>query len=84
MWERFRLDSISGHWDYVEPVLFGYAAGKLIESFVRFNTGSAERILAHFHEWMTGSGVLYPQGQGTCRDNNVYNPCHSYGPLTGR
>ena len=59
MWERFSLDSISGHWDYVEPVLFGYAAGKLIESFVKFNTGSADRILAHFHEWMTGSGVLY-------------------------
>ena len=59
MWERFRLDSISGHWDYVEPVLFGYAAGKLIESFVRFNAATTERTLAHFHEWMTGSGVLY-------------------------
>jgi glycogen phosphorylase/synthase len=59
MWERFRLDSISGQWDYVEPVLFGYAAGKLIESFVRFNTSTAERTMAHFHEWMTGSGILY-------------------------
>ena len=59
MWERFRLDSISGHWDYVEPVLFGYAAGKMIESFVRFNAGPGERTLAHFHEWMTGSGILY-------------------------
>ena len=59
MWERFKLDSISGHWDYVEPVLFGYAAGKLIENFVRFSTSSADRVLAHFHEWMTGSGVLY-------------------------
>jgi glycogen phosphorylase/synthase len=59
LWERFKLDSISGHWDYVEPVLFGYAAGKIIESFLRFNTGSSERAVAHFHEWMTGSGVLY-------------------------
>jgi glycogen phosphorylase/synthase len=59
LWEKFRLDSISGHWDYIEPVLFGYAAGKLIESFVKFNTGHTERALAHFHEWMTGSGVLY-------------------------
>lgn len=59
MWERFRLDSLSGQWDYAEPVLFGYAAGMVIESFVRFNTGPAERSLAHFHEWMTGSGVLY-------------------------
>ena len=59
LWERFGLDSISGKWDYVEPVLFGYAAGRLIESFMRFSTGSAERILAHFHQWVTGSGVLY-------------------------
>ena len=59
MWERFQLDSITGHWDYVEPVLFGYAVGRLIESFVKFNILSGERVLAHFHEWMTGSGVLY-------------------------
>jgi glycogen phosphorylase/synthase len=65
LWERFRLDSIAGHWDYVEPVLFGYAAGKLIESFVRFNTGQMKERLAHFHEWMTGSGVLYLVRQGT-------------------
>jgi glycogen phosphorylase/synthase len=59
MWEKFELDSISGHWDYIEPVLFGYAVGRLIESFVRFNTITGERTLAHFHEWMTGSGILY-------------------------
>ncbi len=59
MWERFKLDSISGTWDYVEPVLFGYAAGKVIESFSRFNAGSADLVLAHFHEWLSGAGVLY-------------------------
>lgn len=58
MWERFRLDSISGHWDYVEPVLFGYAAGRVIESFVRFSGGTGF-LLAHFHEWLSGAGVLY-------------------------
>ncbi len=59
MWEKYKLDSISGQWDYVEPVLFGYAVGRLIESFVKFNTMAGERTLAHFHEWMTGSGILY-------------------------
>jgi len=28
--ESYKLDSISGQWDYVEPCLFGYAAGKVI------------------------------------------------------
>ena len=35
-WETYQLDSISGQWDYIEPALFGYAAGKVIESFTNF------------------------------------------------
>jgi phosphorylase/glycogen(starch) synthase len=57
-WETFKLDSISGQWDYVEPALFGYAAGKLIESFTSFYQQYHD-IVAQFHEWMTGTGVLY-------------------------
>ncbi len=58
-WEKYKLDSISGQWDYIEPALFGYAAGKVIESFVRFNSSLRQRIIAQFHEWMTGAGLLY-------------------------
>lgn len=58
-WETYQLDSISGQWDYIEPALFGYAAGKVIESFVRFNSSLRQRIIAQFHEWMTGAGLLY-------------------------
>lgn len=58
LWERFQLDSIRGQWDYIEPVIFGYAAGKVIESFVEWNV-RADNVVAQFHEWMTGAGVLY-------------------------
>ena len=58
-WETYKLDSLSGQWDYIEPALFGYAAGKVIESFFKFNITSGERVAAHFHEWMTGTGILY-------------------------
>jgi len=57
-WETYKLDSISGQWDYVEPALFGYAAGKLIESFSAFYHEHHE-VVAQFHEWMTGIGILY-------------------------
>jgi glycogen phosphorylase/synthase len=57
-WETYKLDSISGQWDYVEPALFGYAAGKLIESFTTFYHEN-HNIIAQFHEWMTGTGILY-------------------------
>ncbi len=57
-WETYKLDSISGQWDYVEPALFGYAAGKIIESFTIFYHDH-HNIVAQFHEWMTGTGILY-------------------------
>ncbi|MBR0499548.1 MAG: alpha-glucan family phosphorylase [Bacteroidales bacterium] len=58
-WKRFGVDSISGNWDYIESALFGYAAGKVIESFVRYNVKPHEKVVAQFHEWMTGAGLLY-------------------------
>lgn len=59
LWNKFKLDSISGQWDYIEPALFGYAAGKVVESFVRFNASPRQKSVAQFHEWMTGTGLLY-------------------------
>ena len=58
-WEAYKLDSISGGWDYIEPALFGYAAGQLIDSFQKYFGVYKDGIIAHFHEWMTGSAVLY-------------------------
>lgn len=58
-WLRYKLDSISGQWDYIEPALFGYAAGRVVESFYKFYCNSMDKIVAQFHEWMTGTGILY-------------------------
>ncbi|MDA3944642.1 MAG: alpha-glucan family phosphorylase [Bacteroidetes bacterium] len=59
LWETFKLDSIHGPWDYIEPAMFGYAAGQVIESFNETHLTSENKAIAHFHEWMTGTGVLY-------------------------
>ena len=58
-WLKYQLDSISGQWDYVEPALFGYAAGRVIESFYNYYCYASDKIIAHFHEWMTGTGILH-------------------------
>jgi phosphorylase/glycogen(starch) synthase len=58
-WETYKLDSISGGWDYIEPVMFGYGAAKVIENFYEYHFTARERIISHFHEWMTGAGILY-------------------------
>lgn len=59
LWNKFRLDSITGQWDYIDPALFGYAAGCVIESYYNLHLNATDNIVAQFHEWMTGTGVLY-------------------------
>ncbi|MBQ0080634.1 MAG: alpha-glucan family phosphorylase [Alistipes sp.] len=59
LWEDYRVDSISGQWDYVEPVLFGYLAGQVIQSYYNTFCQPTDQVVAHFHEWMTCSGSLY-------------------------
>ena len=58
-WKKFGVDSITGNWDYRESALFGYAAGRVIESFYKFNLYTSDKVVAQFHEWQTGSGLLY-------------------------
>ncbi|MBW2977183.1 hypothetical protein KY347_07110 [Candidatus Woesearchaeota archaeon] len=56
LWDNFKIDSLHAPGDYDEPVAWGYAAGKLIEELASsFN----RRGVAHFHEWLSGSALLY-------------------------
>ncbi|MCU4157347.1 alpha-glucan family phosphorylase [Carboxylicivirga sp. A043] len=59
MWEVYRLESLYGADDYHEPAIFGYAAGQIIESFVNEYVSRRNKVVAQFHEWMTGAGCLY-------------------------
>ncbi len=65
LWEGYKVDSITGQWDYIEPVLFGHAAGKVIASYVAFHSQPGKHAVAHFHEWMTVSGGLYLRQNGS-------------------
>lgn len=59
MWKNYGVDSLSGGWDYIEPVMFATACGEVIaaihESLVQPLGG---RSVALFHEWMSGAGLL--------------------------
>lgn len=59
LWIDYKVDSLTGEWDYIEPALFGYAAGKVIECFYHHHLTFSDKIIAQFHEWITGVGVLY-------------------------
>lgn len=59
LWESFGVDSLSGGWDYIEPVMFSYACGEVIAAIYHAVLQPAGvRATAHFHEWMCGAGLL--------------------------
>ncbi len=64
MWRDYGVDSISGNWDYKESAVFGIIAGKVIESFWNYNLTGGEKVVAQFHEWQTGAGILHLKKAG--------------------
>ena len=59
LWEDYGVDSIAGGWDYVEPVMFSYACGTVIETIYNLIVRPRNlRAVAQFHEWMCGAGLL--------------------------
>ena len=57
LWEAYKIDSLRAGYDYDEPVAWSYAAGKLIEKLA--NVFNGKKIVAHFHEWLSGAALLY-------------------------
>ena len=47
MWELYQVDSLHAYGDYDEASMFSYAAGKVVESFYRFNLAKEEIGRAH-------------------------------------
>jgi phosphorylase/glycogen(starch) synthase len=59
-WERYKLDSLFGEWDYYDPVLFGHAAGMVIERyFLHLLLPNRQEAVVHSHEWMAAAAVLH-------------------------
>ncbi len=60
LWERFRVDSLSGGWDYIEPVVFGHAAAMAIEVWHRMYVEPKRgRSVVQCHDWLAGAALLY-------------------------
>ncbi|MBS3105394.1 hypothetical protein J4234_04005 [Candidatus Woesearchaeota archaeon] len=57
LWDWYKVDSLRASQDYDEPVVWAYTTGMLIEKLS--NCLNDKKIVAHFHEWLSGSGLLY-------------------------
>ena len=59
LWNDFQVDSLHGYGDYDDSMMFGYAAGRLIESFYKFYLNENNKVVVQAHEWQTGGAALY-------------------------
>ena len=57
MWEWYKIDSLSAGHDYDEPVIWSYTVGMLLERLSK--SIKEKKIVAQFHEWLSGTGLLY-------------------------
>jgi glycogen(starch) synthase len=57
LWEKYEIDSINANWDFVEPMLFSYAASRLICEIEKLNP--EKKTVLQTHEWMTGFTLLF-------------------------
>jgi phosphorylase/glycogen(starch) synthase len=59
LWNDFGIDSLASNYDYIEPILFATASAEIISTLAKSDFLNQKQILAHFHEWLCGAGVLY-------------------------
>ncbi|MBQ7607860.1 MAG: alpha-glucan family phosphorylase [Desulfovibrionaceae bacterium] len=60
LWKNFGVDSLSGAWDYIEPVMFATLCGETIGAINTCKIAPKRgRCVALFHEWMCGAGLLW-------------------------
>ncbi len=59
LWNWFNIDSLWMPEVFDPMVAFGWAAGVLISKLIETSRFKDKRIVAHFHEWISGPGLLY-------------------------
>lgn len=60
LWKSFGIDSLmDGSSDYSENLVWGWAVGMLIERLTSAKPCKGSRVVAQFHEWISGAALLY-------------------------
>ncbi len=58
LWNDFGVDSLHGYGDYDDSMIFGYAVGRVIESFYK-KVVKKGNVVVQAHEWQSGGAALY-------------------------
>lgn len=71
LWDLYKIDSLGTDFnDFDRAILWSWCCGIVIEKISKklIEMKKFEKIIAHFHEWMAGGGVLYLK---QCKDSDI-------------
>ncbi len=57
LWDFYQVDSLGAGTDFNDPIVWGFGVGKFLEEFIA--SVPDKKVLGHFHEWLSGSPILY-------------------------
>ncbi len=57
LWDAYKIDSLNSGWDYDEPIVFSAAVAEVLSALEKHL--GLQKMVAHFHEWMTGAALLF-------------------------
>lgn len=58
-WNELKLDTLNSPPDFNEPFLWSITVGRLLEELAAFPGSKNKKIVAHFHEWLSGGALAY-------------------------
>lgn len=59
LWESFGIDSLNAGNMFNRPVVWSWAVGKLLKKLEKKIIEKEEKVVVHFHEWLTAAGLLH-------------------------
>ncbi|MBR9699494.1 hypothetical protein GOV09_03510 [Candidatus Woesearchaeota archaeon] len=57
LWEDYKIDSMNAQWDVEEPLIWSYAASRVIQKIVEKYPSLKSTM--HCHEWLAGYALLF-------------------------
>ena len=64
LWHEHRIDSLHSDAWFNDPLIWSRAAGIVIDELVKAGV-FRKKVIAHFHEWLSGAGLLYLKSRKT-------------------
>jgi len=80
LWEGYQVDSLRSDPTFSEPLVWSTGIGMLLEELIKTEALKKSKCVAHFHEWISGAGLLYLKS----KEANIATVFTTHATMLGR